>query len=223
MLDREMYAEAEAARLLRVPQPTLHYWLEGGERRGKLYRPIIRVEPTGMRIVTWAEFVEAALLREYRRRLNVPMTELRNFIDRLRDGLGMPYPLAHHRPYVADRQLVYDAQTEAGLDPDFALVAMATGQLVLTGASQSFLERVTWDGDIAAGWRPDADPGSPVAMVPDVRFGRPAVNGVSTEAIWEQSEAGEPVDALAEIFGLSVKEIRWALAYETSQQAQSAA
>jgi hypothetical protein len=114
MLDREMYAEAEAARLLRVPQPTLHYWLEGGERRGKLYRPIIRVEPTGMRIVTWAEFVEAALLREYRRRLNVPMTELRNFIDRLRDGLGMPYPLAHHRPYVADRQLVYDAQTEPG-------------------------------------------------------------------------------------------------------------
>lgn len=65
LLDREMYAEAEAARLLRVAQSTLHYWLEGGKQRGKTYRPIIRPEATGQRSVTWAEFVEAGLLREY--------------------------------------------------------------------------------------------------------------------------------------------------------------
>jgi len=98
VLDREMYAEAEAARLLRVPQQTLHYWLEGGERRGKLYRPVLRVEPRGTRQVTWAEFVEAALLREYRRTHSAPMNELRNFIDRLREHYGVPYPLAHHQP-----------------------------------------------------------------------------------------------------------------------------
>ena len=39
VLDREMFSEAEAARLLRVPQSTLHYWLEGGVRRGKTYKP----------------------------------------------------------------------------------------------------------------------------------------------------------------------------------------
>jgi hypothetical protein len=72
VLDREMFTEAEAARLLRVAQATLNYWLEGGERRGKVYRPVIRVEPLGKRdVVTWAEFIEAGLLREYRRTLNV--------------------------------------------------------------------------------------------------------------------------------------------------------
>lgn len=70
VLDRDMYAEAEVARLLRLPQATLHYWLEGGERRGKSYKPVLRVEPRGDRSVTWAEFVEAALLREYRRTRN---------------------------------------------------------------------------------------------------------------------------------------------------------
>ena len=35
-----MYSESEAARLLRVPQGTLNYWLEGGQRRGKTYRPV---------------------------------------------------------------------------------------------------------------------------------------------------------------------------------------
>ena len=35
LLEREVYTEAEASRLLRTPQSTLHYWLEGG-RRGYL-------------------------------------------------------------------------------------------------------------------------------------------------------------------------------------------
>ncbi|MFD2419365.1 MerR family transcriptional regulator [Amycolatopsis pigmentata] len=42
VLDQEMYTEAEAARLLAVSPSTLNYWLEGGERRGKLYEPIVR-------------------------------------------------------------------------------------------------------------------------------------------------------------------------------------
>ena len=53
ILDREMYTEAAAARLLRVAPSTLHWWLEGRPPR---YRPVIRVEPTGSRNVTWAEF-----------------------------------------------------------------------------------------------------------------------------------------------------------------------
>lgn len=225
VLDREMYSEAEAARLLRVPQPTLHYWLEGGERRGKLYRPVLRVEPRETRQVTWAEFVEAALLREYRRTHNVPMIELRNFIDRLREHYDVPYPLAHHQPYISGsgRQLVYEAQTASGLDPEFALVAFASNQLLLTPASQSFLDRVSWSDEVAVGWRPAADPESTVRIEPDVRFGKPSVGGVSTEVVWEQSEAGESVDELAEMFGLSMSDVRWALAYESSQQAQTAA
>jgi hypothetical protein len=63
VLDREIFSEAEAARLLRVAQGTLHYWLDGGQRRGRTYPPVIRAKPRDGRIVTWAEFVEAGLLR----------------------------------------------------------------------------------------------------------------------------------------------------------------
>jgi hypothetical protein len=74
LLDREMYTEVAAARLLRVAPSTLHWWLEGRPPR---YRPVIRVEPTGSRNVTWAEFVKAGLLRSYRRDHDVPLKELR--------------------------------------------------------------------------------------------------------------------------------------------------
>lgn len=224
VLDREMYSEAEAARLLRVPQSTLNYWLEGGVRRGKTYKPIIRPEPRGGRSpVTWAEFIEAGLLRLYRRRHKIPMAELRAFIDLLRDRLGVPYPLAHERPFAADRKLLQEAQDVAHLDAEYCLVATVSGQLILTPPSQSFVERVTWDDDLAVGWRPHEDPDSPVRMAPTVRFGRPAVRGVSTEVLWEHVEAGEALSDVADAFELSANDVRWALAYETSLRAVQAA
>ena len=84
VLDREMYTEPQAGRLLSLAPSTLHYWLEGGSRRSKVYKPIIRPEATGPDRVTWAEFTEAGLLRQYRRTHQVPMTELRTVIEYLR-------------------------------------------------------------------------------------------------------------------------------------------
>ena len=127
ILDREMYTEAAAARLLRVAPSTLHWWLEGRPPR---YRPVIRVEPTGSRNVTWAEFVEAGLLRSYRRDHDVPLKELRDFIDRLRDEFQVPYPLADRRPYVGPgRQLLIDLQGRSQLDPSSAWSRSRTGRL----------------------------------------------------------------------------------------------
>jgi uncharacterized protein (DUF433 family) len=220
VLEREMFSEAEAARLLRVPQSTLHYWLEGGDYRGKNYKPVIRIEPRGARSVTWAEFVEAGLLREYRRTHRVPMAELRTFIDLLRERYDVPYPLAHRKPFVSEgRQLVLEAQDESGLDAEYCLVAVTRGQLILTPPAEAFVERVTWEGDWVAEWRPHDDPASPVRMAPDIRFGRPNVKGISTEVLWEHVDAGEDIEDVAEAFDLEVSDVRWALAYETSLRA----
>jgi uncharacterized protein (DUF433 family) len=220
VLDREMFTEAEAARLLTVPQATLNYWLEGGERRGKIYRPVIRVEPRGDRdVVTWAEFIEAGLLREYRRTHGVPMAELRAFIDLVRQRYEVPYPLAHHLPFVSGRELLVEAQDEVGLDAEFCLVAMVRGQYLLTPAADSFVKRVTWHNDVATQWRPHDDPHSPVRMDPDVRFGRPAVAGISTEVLWEHEQVGETTEDIADEFDLPLECVRWALAYETSARA----
>jgi uncharacterized protein (DUF433 family) len=89
----------------------------------------------------------------------------------------------------------------------------------LTPPSAAFVERVTWEGDVAAGWRPDSNPDSPVRILPDVRFARPSIKGISTETIWEQDEVGLDVEEIAETYQLEVADVRWALAYENSQRA----
>ena len=149
----------------------------------------------------------------------MPVRRLRTFIDELRQGFWVPYPLAHHQPFVSGRQLILAAQEHAGLGPEFCLVAVASNQLILTPPSQSFVERVVWHDDLAAGWHPHQDPRSPVVMAPDLRFGRPAVKGISTEVLWEHAEAGEDLTEVAGAFDLSVEDVRWALAYETSARA----
>jgi uncharacterized protein (DUF433 family) len=217
ILQREMYSEGAAASLLGVAPSTLHWWLEG---RAPKYRPVIRTEPTGSRHVTWAEFVEAGLLRSYRRDHDVPLRELRDFIDRLRDEFQVPYPLADRRPYVGPgRRLMIDLQGRSELDPEFCLVAVANGQAVLTAPGEEFFERVEWDGDVPATWRPHDDPASLVRINPLVRFGRPAVGGISTEAIAGELDAGASVEEVADDFGLGLEAVRWAHSYELAHTA----
>lgn len=219
VLDREMYSEAVAARLLKVSQSTLHYWLEGGEQRGHQYMPVIRLQPTGSRIVTWAEFVEAGLLRQYRRDHRIPMLQLRNFIDELRQRQGVAYPLAHEQPWFSGREMLAEVQEQIGLDGNFALVTRYGNQYLLTSAGESFLQRVEFHDSVAAAWRPHNEPGSPVIIDPDVRFGRPSVRGISTAVLYEHSEDGESAEEIAKVFGLRVREVRMAVSYESAQAA----
>ena len=50
----------------------------------------------------------------------MPLKELREFIDRLREEFRVPYPLADRRPYVGTRRrLMIDLQDRSHLDPEF--------------------------------------------------------------------------------------------------------
>ncbi|MFF0271584.1 DUF433 domain-containing protein [Kribbella sp. NPDC004536] len=218
MLDRELYSVPEAARLLGLSSSTLHYWLEGGERRGVRYEPIIRPEPVGRRSLTWAEFIEAGWLSTYRRRRQIPMSQLRAFISVLRAELGIPYPLAHSKSWVSGRTLVLQAQEAVSLAPEFQVVSRVGTQLMLTYAGETFMERVVWDGDVAAGWKPHTSE-SPVEVRPGVRFGRPAVAGISTAGLFDEAEEGASAEEIADDFSLSVAEVRWALSYEEQRRA----
>lgn len=76
-----------------------------------------------------------------------------------------------------------------------------------------------WSDDVAARWRPHDDPASPVRIDPLLRFGKPAVGGISTDVIWEQSEGGDYIEDTAEAYDLTLEQVRWALAYENSLRA----
>lgn len=219
ILEQELYTEPDAARLLEIPQSTLHYWLEGGTRRGTTYPPILRLESTGSRGVSWAEFIEAGFLKGYRRDLDVPMQELREFIAILRDEFGVKYPLATEQPWVASGKLVIEAQDKAGLPEDLWLYAPVGKQGLLLPPAQSFLERVEFDGGIAVRWKVMPGTESPVVIDPERRFGKPSVKGISTAVLWEYANDGYTDPEIANDFQLTMADVTWAVAYETQARA----
>jgi uncharacterized protein (DUF433 family) len=209
-----MYALTEAARLLRMPPQTLRRWLEGTTVKGTAYLPVIRTQPTGADAVTWGEFVEAGFLREYRLK-QIPLPKMRKFIEGARHEFRVPYPLAHFRPMIDNRELVYELQLRAGLEPEFYLVRSVNDQLLLTQVVLEFLEKVEFSPDEIV-WR--LRPGgkeSPVTIDPNVAFGIPQIRGIRTELVAESIAAGGYAEAEAS-WRLSPAEIDAALAFEQS-------
>jgi uncharacterized protein (DUF433 family) len=216
ILDRELYSLGEAARLLQLSPVTLKRWLEGATRKGVFYEPVLRAERSGSESVTWGEFVEAGLLSEYRRRGH-RLQQMRPVIQRLREELGVPYPLAHGRPYSAGRDLVREIQDEQGLDPSlWVVVSDPKGQLTLAPEAERFFDRVEFDAaDVARRMYP-AGRESLVTIDPKKSFGIPTVRGVRTENVVELFRSGESVGAIADAFDLEIVEVEAALRFEAA-------
>lgn len=223
ILERSVYGLSEAADLLGLRTDRARAWLDGYERMGVWYDPVIRVEHTGDDIVTWGEFVELGYLREYRRK-GVPLQRLRPVIDALRQEFATPYPLATAQPYIYGKDLVLQLQEENEIPLAIAIV-VATGQTIaLADGAKRFLKKVEFDppGDGVVRRLKPAGDASPVVIDPLVRFGRPAVEGVATERLWELHDAGESIELIAEAYDLAEEAVRAGVAYEEQQRSLAA-
>jgi len=220
LLERPTYGMAEVDGLLGLPNGTARRWIDGYERNRKRYPPVVRLEPTGDDLVTWGEFVETRLLAEYRR-AGAAMIRMRPAVERLREELDTPYPLAHAAPFldVEGLELVRRIQAEVGLESSLRLVVVRNDQTVLADRSKAFVDSADYGGTATPRGRvverlyaaPDL---REVVLDPLRRSGKPVVRSVPTEVIAEQFRAGDPVEAIAELYELDPRLVEAALRYE---------
>lgn len=221
ILERPVYGLSEAASLLGLRTDRTRAWLDGYERGGVLYPPVIRPEPTRDDVVTWGEFVELGYLREYRRK-GVPLQRLRPVIDELRREFSTPYPLATAKPFVYDKELVLEVQDKNDIPGAIAIVISSGQTIGLAAGAKRFFEKVEFDpGSNVSRLRP-AGSTSPVVIDPLVRFGQPTVSGVATGRLWELHDAGESVDEICGGYELDDDDVRAAIAYEEQQRTLAA-
>jgi uncharacterized protein (DUF433 family) len=223
ILERPVYGLAEAAAFLGLRPDRARGWLDGYERQGVHYAPVIRVERTGDEVVTWGEFVELGYLREYRRN-RVPLQRLRPVIDELRREFDTPYPLATAKPYLYGKQLVLELQERNDVPQSIAIVIATGPTIALATGAQRFFKKVEFDplGDGEVRRLRPAGAVSPVVIDPLVRFGRPTVSGVATERLWELYDAGEEVNEITAGYDLTEELVRAAIAYEEQQRSVAA-
>lgn len=222
VLNRPVTTARAAAAQLRIPATTLLWWLEGGTRGDTTYEPILRPVSTGTSEMTWGEVVEARYLRAYRQE-GVSLQQLRPFVSRLRAEFNVPYPLAHFKPYMSsNRKLLVELQQDAQLPADLSIFyEVANGQIIINPLIGAFLSRIDFSEDESQEAERIYPLGkkSPVVLDPLISSAAATVNGIRTEVIAEQMDAGATVEEIADDFDLPVESVRAALAYEWDGEA----
>jgi uncharacterized protein (DUF433 family) len=147
---------------------------------------------------------------------------MRPFLERARTELGVPYPLAHFKPFVSNRELVYELQIESSLDPLLFLVRREGDQMLWAEPVREFLERVDFepDSDLVARLHP-LGRGRPVVIDPAVSFGIPQIRGIRAELIAESVVAGGYREA-EESWRVTPAEIEAALEWQQTLTARAA-
>lgn len=222
--DRPVYGFAQVDRILGLKPSTAERWIDGYSRGGKDYPPVIRMERTRDEVVTWGEFIEARLLSQYRDE-GALVAKIRPAVERLREELNTPYPLASAKTWlgVSGRELVRKVQEDVGLDRRLLLVVVRNDQQMIDWSpqAQEFADSLHWQ---PAGrgkrkhqvvGRLNPDPAiRDVVVDPLQRFGEPSTRGVPTEVIRELYAAGDPIEMIAELYHLPRHVVEAAVRYE---------
>ncbi len=220
LLNRRVYGMLQVDRLLGLKNGTAQRWIDGYTRGSRQYAPIVRPESTGDELVTWGEFVEARFLASYRE-LDVPILRIRPVVEKLREQLNTPYPLAQARLYAASRELVRVIQDQTNLDEPLQIVVERNGQMHLTAPALDFVGSVQFDdakSGVVRTMTPDQR--EPEVMLDPVRgFGEPTIDGIRTDILAELARAGDPPEMIAEIYGLSVEQVLAAGRFERGRAA----
>lgn len=208
-----VYGMAEVDRNLGLAAGTARRWIDGYERGGKPYDPVVRLHRTGNPIATWGEYVETRLLAEYRSK-GVPIIHLRPTVIALRERLGVPYPLAASRTWLRPEgnELVHEVQQETGLDKQLLMVVYRNGQLTMTPPARRFVDAAKWGAEGAERFRTDDD--LDVWVDPRRRSGTPLVGNVPTEIVAELVAAGEDPAWVAATYLLEPRLVQDAIRFE---------
>ncbi|WP_170321806.1 DUF433 domain-containing protein [Acrocarpospora pleiomorpha] len=220
-----LYGIAEAAGYLAVPPSTFTTWAFGYERRLRDGRtvhgtPVItaaRPDRPHEASVPFIGLAEGYALAAFRQ-AGVPLQRIRPAIDALQRELGLEHALASRRLFTDGAEVLNDYAEHVGDESARELVVVRNSQLVFSEIVASYLRRVDFAAD---GYAQVIT--LPQYRVADVRvdadhaFGRPrfARGGAKLEDVIDLFQAGEPVDVVAEEYGLSRDEVEDALRVAT--------
>ncbi|WP_214109627.1 DUF433 domain-containing protein [Acrocarpospora catenulata] len=212
-----LYGIAEAAGYLAIPASTFTTWAFGYERRqrdGRTFhaKPVItaaRAERPHEASVPFIGLAEGYALAAFRQ-AGVPLQRIRPAIDALQRELGLEHALASRRLFTDGAEVLYDYAEHVGDDSARELVVVRNNQRVFAEVVENYLRRVDFAPDGYA--QVIALPQYRVAKITvdaNHAFGRPrfARGGAKLEDVIDLFQAGEPVDIVAEEYGLTRNEI----------------
>lgn len=213
LLDREVYRFSQVDRILELSRGTAKRWIDGHERLGTRYEPVVRQEHSGSQVVTWGEFVETRLISEYRS-AGINIFRMRPAIEALRREFGVQHPLATARPFldVEGCELVQRVQDETNLDRSLWFVIRSKQMILPSMALQRFQKVAEYNDEGTVIRLNLADN---VVLDPEYASGEPTIKGRRLRVfdIVEAAAAGESDTSIKAMWNLTDDEYSDAVRY----------
>ncbi|NEQ97706.1 MAG: DUF433 domain-containing protein [Cyanothece sp. SIO2G6] len=217
------YSYADAETYLHIPRGTLRSWVKGRTYKTKqgtrFSEPLIELPSADAKALSFANLVEAHVLRAIRVEHEVQLNQIRIALNFISNELDYPHPLVRGDFLRTDGQSIYVEHLGQLLD------ASKEGQFAIRETLEIYLTRIEVDEQgIAARLFPFLHPNrtkdEPKVIVidPNISFGRPTIVGtrIPTRVVADRHDAGDSVEELADDYGCDPKLIRVAIAYEGS-------
>ena len=163
--------------------------------------------------LSYLQLIEVAVVAAFRKS-GVTLKKIRSAREYLSKELEAEHPFAEYRFKTDGKELWMDfAQLHTRGNDKTLLAPSLGGQLAWTDIIGKLQEFEYGDDGLAVRWRVDG-PESSILIDPRVQFGAPAVDGVPTWIFKGRFEAGEPLDEIADDFGVPNSSVTDALRFE---------
>lgn len=208
-----IYGVPEAAKLIQithpfangltVPRTRLQYWINTSVAR---IRP---AEIPGHRnFISFRSLISMRLISVLRAQ-GVSLEAIRSSESWLRREAGIDWPFINKSMWTYGSEVFTEFQ-------DTLVVASKYGQRAMDFVRE-WLQKVEIDllfdqKNLAYAWLPQED----VRIDPEIQLGKPCLAGtrIPTSTIWSKANAGDSVDVIAGLYGLSRDHVNHALAWE---------
>lgn len=203
------YRIRDAARFAHLSSQTVASW---HGKPGSNARSTLSQKDKGAAL-SYLQLIEVAVVASFRK-AGVSLKKIHAAREYLQKRWEAEHPFAEYRFKTDGRDLWLDyAQFEANAGDKTLLVASNSGQLAWSDIIGKLQEFDYEDNGLAVRWHVDGTD-SPVVIDPRVQFGAPAVEGVATWIFKGRWEAGEPIDEIADDFGIPNSSVLQALRFE---------
>ena len=200
ILGRGIYTIPEACRYLDAHPSRVYRWFNENGVFTSDYNEI-----DGQRALSFLDLMDAKVALTFRNS-NVPMPELRNAYNALREQTGRPHPFAHNDLYLHDGKIF---RKEIRPDKTPLLYRVSTREGYIEEVMRPFLTRVEFDKQSHQALRWHIADG--ILMDPAIRFGAPVIEHtrIPAEILMQCYQAHDgDAQAVSDMYEITAEQVR---------------
>ena len=215
-LGKGIYTIQEAARLLRLPRPTVRRWALGYARRGMEYEPAIEISlppEEGKPALAFLDLVELMYIDAFRRS-KISWKKIHHAAKTAARMHDTAHPFALRKFFVEGGKHLHAVLEKSG--EEHLVELRGDGQLEMETVLHHYLDQLEFGiDDLAQRWSPIGKR-QPIVIDPQIAFGAPVVRntGIETATLARMHEGGETIDGIAWWYELEEWQVEAAVAFE---------